>query len=250
MNCSGAEGRIVAMNTPENKRGDRSRDEVLAGEYVLGVLREDERQAVELRLASDRAFASMVNRWEENLTGLDDRYGPDLVPPVRVFAQMEEELFGPDAPVERISLWRSLTFWRGTTLATLAVALLLLVEGPNALWNAAPGAPSQAARLSSEAGAVGLMAYYDEASGTLQFRPLANANPQEASLELWLIDGDQPPVSLGVIPSEHDGFVSVPEMIGLTTKGATLTVTLEPIGGSKTGAPNGPIVAKGKVGSY
>ncbi len=35
------------MTTPENKRSDRSRDEVLAGEYVLGVLSLPDRLRVE-----------------------------------------------------------------------------------------------------------------------------------------------------------------------------------------------------------
>ncbi len=44
------------MTTPENKRSDRSRDEVLAGEYVLGVLSLPDRLRVEYRLRDDKAF--------------------------------------------------------------------------------------------------------------------------------------------------------------------------------------------------
>ncbi len=51
------------MTTPENKRSDRSRDEVLAGEYVLGVLPLPDRLRVEHRLRDDKAFQAIVARW-------------------------------------------------------------------------------------------------------------------------------------------------------------------------------------------
>ena len=47
------------MSTPDQSKGDRSRDEVLAGEYVLGVLAGAERQKVEERLP--RLFDTVIS---------------------------------------------------------------------------------------------------------------------------------------------------------------------------------------------
>ncbi len=118
------------MNTPENKRSERSRDEVLAGEYVLGVLPAKARQEVELRLANDKTFASMVDRWESNLAEFNDGFGPELVPSPKVLADIERELFAFDQVRARPSLWNSVTLWRGLTLISLAAALLFLVTNP------------------------------------------------------------------------------------------------------------------------
>ncbi len=237
------------MNTPENKKSDRSRDEVLAGEYVLGLLPEDERRAVEQRIVNDRTFASMVGRWEHNLIGFNDEFGPDLAPPPKVFTQIENELFGAKVPVERVSLWRSLAFWQGTTLVSAAAAMLLLLAGPGAIWSTNDSGAVQLAELSSKSGDVGLVAYYDPAVGALQLTPAANA-VKEKSLELWLIEGNQPPKSLGVIPLGGDGRITVPDsMRPKIAKGVTFAVSLEPFGGSKSGAPTGPVLMSGKVSS-
>lgn len=60
------------MTTPVGGTGSGAHDEVLAGEYVLGVLSGENARQVEARLKNDPQFAAMVRRWQENLTDLDD----------------------------------------------------------------------------------------------------------------------------------------------------------------------------------
>ena len=60
------------MTSSDRSMGDRSRDEVLAGEYVLGVLSSDDRRKVEARMLRDRNFAAIVYRWQENLSTFSD----------------------------------------------------------------------------------------------------------------------------------------------------------------------------------
>ena len=48
------------MTTQDPESGDSRRDQVIAGEYVLGVLSADDRRKVEARMVLDRAFAAMV----------------------------------------------------------------------------------------------------------------------------------------------------------------------------------------------
>ena len=62
------------MTSPDQSKGGRSRDEVLAGEYVLGVLSYQDRRVVEERMRRDRQFAAIVSRWEANLSAFADEY--------------------------------------------------------------------------------------------------------------------------------------------------------------------------------
>lgn len=97
-------------------------DEVIAGEYVLGVLSAEERRKVEARLAQDRQFAAMVSRWEENLSTLDDEGLPLYLHPI---GRHVLGVTPPDAVFSgRVAggCWHSLTLWRALAFASLAVA--------------------------------------------------------------------------------------------------------------------------------
>lgn len=55
-----------------------------------------------------------------------------------------------------------------------------------------------------------------------------------------------PARSLGIFRPESGGEIVVPaEMRGGLAEGATLAVSLEPVGGSPTGLPSGQVVASG-----
>ncbi|UXN74014.1 anti-sigma factor [Devosia sp. A8/3-2] len=70
----------------------------------------------------------------------------------------------------------------------------------------------------------------------------------EKDFELWAIQGGNNPVSMGVIPANQRSTVSItPEVMAGWGEGSVLAITLEPKGGSPSGAPTGPIVAKGAV---
>ena len=68
--------------------------------------------------------------------------------------------------------------------------------------------------------------------------------------ELWMIEGKNPPVSMGVIPVGATTHIAVkPEAQKKLDAGAVLAVSLEPKGGSPTGQPTGPVVAAGDLKS-
>ena len=60
------------MTTQKPESGDSRRDEVIAGEYVLGALSAEDRRKAEARMATDRNFAAMVIRWQNNLAAFGD----------------------------------------------------------------------------------------------------------------------------------------------------------------------------------
>ena len=236
------------MSTPDQSKGDRSRDEVLAGEYVLGVLNGTERQKVDARLRHDWQFAAMVRRWEENLTQFNDDYA-EVTPPDQLLSKIEDRLFASPATAAAVkgSLWTSLVLWRGLSLASIAA--LGLVFGLDYAEQIRPK-PEAAltADLAGEDRAIALHARYDGTSGRLSVTPVASGGAEKQSLELWLVEGEQAPVSLGVLPQTGQGEIDVPEDLrARLTKGVVLAVSLEPFGGSPTGAATGPVIALGEV---
>jgi anti-sigma-K factor RskA len=63
-------------------------------------------------------------------------------------------------------------------------------------------------------------------------------------LELWAVPGSGAPRSLGLISASGATVVSKAQQL----KGAAaLAVSLEPTGGSPTGAPTGPVLYVGKL---
>jgi anti-sigma-K factor RskA len=240
------------MTGPDNLP-DTNPDDMLAMDFALGALGRDERRAVELRLRSDAAFRALVEGWQAQLSPLDDMTSP-VAPPSAVWDSIAAEI----TPVHRIapmaaeparpSLWNSLALWRGLALAGAAAAAIAVAQfGPGS----APKGDTPQVLVAALAGPDGkplLSASYDPLRGAVVLTPATPRDDAGKSAELWVIEGDQPPRSLGVIdtkgPSAH--VISSKQLKGLQA-GATLAISIEPLGGSPTGQPTGPIVATGKL---
>ena len=79
----------------------------------------------------------------------------------------------------------------------------------------------------------------------LSIQPLQKvALTSDQSLELWALKKDGPPASLGVIAADKLTAVNK-HALPKDTKG--LAVSLEPLGGSPTGAPTGPVLFVGDL---
>ena len=62
------------------------------------------------------------------------------------------------------------------------------------------------------------------------------------------MEGDQAPISLGVLPQTGQGELDVPQDLrDRLASGVVLAVSLEPFGGSPTGQATGPVIALGEV---
>lgn len=235
------------MSKPDQSKGNRSRDEVLAGEYVLGVLPAESRVQVEVRLKQDRQFAAMVHRWEENLSQFNDDYAPAL-PPRDSFSTIETRLFGRDVPqrVSRLArLWNSATLWRAVSLVSLiGVASLAGVE--LGLWEGRYGGRHIVADLKTTNADLSLVANYNRTNGRLRVTPVAATGEAQKSLQLWMIETSGKPHSLGVLPQTGEGeFLVADSMRPALKNGVTLAVSIEPFGGSPTGLPTGSVIGTG-----
>jgi anti-sigma-K factor RskA len=79
----------------------------------------------------------------------------------------------------------------------------------------------------------------------LAIQPLQKvALTPDRSLELWALKKDGPPASLGLIAADKLTAVNQ-HALPKDTKG--LAVSLEPLGGSATGAPTGPVLFVGEL---
>jgi anti-sigma-K factor RskA len=215
----------------------REEDIALAGEYVLGVLDLSARAAVEQRLRSDAAFAALVAEWERDFSAMNESFAahpvPDLMP------QIEARLFGKAAPPARRglgSLWRFLA----GVVAAGAVAVAVLVLLPPSV----PPAPDLTATLAADGQPLSFTASWDGETRELLVRRTAGDAAAAGQVhELWVIAGDQPPVSLGLLDTAE-----LRRALDVLPQGAVLAVSLEPAGGSTTGAPTGPVLVTGVVG--
>lgn len=233
------------MSTDDHTQNSHVPDDVLAGEYVLGVLSADARRAVERRMVTDRAFAALVETWQDDLSSFNEDYREAMPAPV-VFTEIERRLFGTSATgPAKIGLWNSVGLWRWVSFGTSLVAVAVLIYSSGALRERQAGMPL-IAELSAPDKQVNLLASFDASSGRLRIVPVAAGRPQEKSLQLWLVPGSGNPQPLGVFQPSGEGELVIPaELRSTIGDGATLAVSLEPFGGSPTGLPTGPIVASG-----
>lgn len=234
------------MTTPDQSEGDRARDQVIAGEYVLGVLSLEERRNVEARMSRDTAFAAMVGRWAENLSSFNEDY--DLVSPrAAVYPRIEARLFPASQKSGFAGVWSSVTLWRSLTALSVILLAGTVVLQTQPFRPQSPDQPL-VAQMSGEGNAISLVASYQADSGRLSVTPVAAGPSDQKSLELWMISGNDPAVSLGVLPQNGDGEIEIPEaMRSRIAAGVTLAVSLEPYGGSPTGKATGPVIAAGQT---
>jgi anti-sigma-K factor RskA len=225
-----------------------SGDEALAADFALGVLDREAMRDAELRMLRDPAFRALVEGWQADLAPLADEIAP-LAPSAQVWDRIAAEIDPAPAKAAAAdagsaSWWSSLAVWRTLTFGSASAAALaigLLVARP------AP-APLLVATLASSDGAALITAAYDPGRGAVILSPAGSGGDAQHSPELWVIDGDAPPRSLGIIDLANPQAHAIPaERLRGLKPGAILAVSIEPLGGSKTGLPTGPVVATGKL---
>ena len=91
-----------------------------------------------------------------------------------------------------------------------------------------------------------LIAEVDTNTGQITVRSLAAETPAGRSLELWHVAEGQAPRSLGVLQAGADRQ-TIDDAIAAGPAGGLLAVSVEPPGGSPSGAPTGPIVYTGEL---
>lgn len=90
--------------------------------------------------------------------------------------------------------------------------------------------------------------FFDAAANEVGLSHVSGARDQGRDFELWVIEGESPPDSLGVIPEGETANLPLDEETrAKLDRGALLALGLEPQGGAPTGLPTGPMMAAGDL---
>lgn len=225
----------------------------LAAEFVLGLVQGDQRDALEKRRRDDYVFAREVEFWEARLGPIASDIKPEAVSP-EVWEKIAREVGHKPVPLsaskavktEREGIWNSLAFWRNLGIASSALAaacLVFLLTAP------VSPPPSLVATLTLTDGKSAFMASVDRMTGRVMLMPAADMPaPADHTHELWLVPVGGTPRSLGTFVANAPVMIEMPrDMMPGADPQAMLAVSVEPMGGSKTGSPTGPVVASGKM---
>jgi anti-sigma-K factor RskA len=232
----------------------------LAGEYVLGTLRGRARSRFQSWLRDDARLRRTVAEWEARLAPLAAGV-LEVAPPRRVWRAIEGRI-GASAAPRASSFWESLAFWRGWGLIATGCAAALLgaialqkpevVEVPKIVEVPARGMQaSYIAILHATQGNQELVyvAYAGRDSNELWVKNIALRDaPPAHGFELWGLPAKagEPPRSLGMLPNVEKGTIQLAAVADQTLRDfPALAISIEPEGGSRTGLPTGPVVAKG-----
>jgi anti-sigma-K factor RskA len=231
---------------------ENGNDSLRYAEYVLGVLDADARAAVAHEIETTSEAATAVANWQRHLLPLADEVG-DVAPGSYVWARITEALkLGAPArtPTPR-GLWNNLRLWHWVGIGASAVAaaclIVLLTEPRVAPVPAATG--YMVASINQDNGVTGWTATMDLEHARIIVVPATPAaiEPGRAP-ELWLIPAGQKPISVGLIALDKPITLALsPALLSQLGPTAALAVSVEPPGGSTTGQPTGPVVAKGAI---
>ena len=237
---------------------DYSRPELadrLAADYVTGTLRGAARRRFEALLPAHATLRDAERAWRDRLTPLAEAVAP-VEPSAALWGRIEARIHGTPAAAPAIALadgawWRQLAFWRGlsglATACAVGLAVLLATPGPTlppviVVLSAAEPPAGTAAGAVVPASFVASISADGRAMVT---RPLNNVSVQaDRALELWALPASGAPRSLGLIAADKATVVKRGKVLDGT---AALAVSLEPAGGSPTGAPTGPVLYVGKL---
>jgi anti-sigma-K factor RskA len=233
-----------------------------AAEYVLGVLDAAAIRSAEIRLGREPAFALDVAAWQARLLPLISEIAPVPVPfslwPRVLAATGIDNAGAPvtarQSAIEKPSLFDRLAVWRWLTaggFAATAASLAALFIATHPAQTPAPPpviAQEMTATMAQDDGKALFVATIDASNGKLVVLPLGVTIPAGRVAELWLIPPGDAPHSLGLVDPQHAQPVMVPANLraALGPK-ALVAVTIEPPGGSPSGKPTGPIIAKGEI---
>lgn len=219
-------------------RMTKERIESLAAEYVLGSLHGQARRRFERWMMESAQVRREVWYWEEKLSQLSGEV-PAVQPPKSAWRGIERRLWPQQGRAEAKSGLRWL--WPGWSLAATAVAVVLAVL---VVQQPAPSPQLSGAIVQADVSDPLWLVSESGADRLLKLRSVAaSAADAGKDYELWIVPENGQPLSLGVIPAGGVHQVTLSdEARAALAQSRTLAISLEPLGGSPTGAPTGPIL--------
>lgn len=230
----------------------------IADEYVLGLLDAADQAAVEAEMERNAALAQAIGQSRERYLPLDLATPPAPVP-AALWEQIDATLsqatpavpFGgatlaPEtvlAPAANDNRDNRRFGWKAAALSSMAATLSLAVALTWSLGRQAE--PLVIAVLLNEAGEVQAVVE-DFGNDRASIRLLADiAVPDDKAVEVWTLpSAEMGPISLGLLEGGQSRQLKAPAL-PRPQDAQLYEITLEQEGGSPTGRPTGPVLAKG-----
>jgi len=228
-------------------RNPQLRDK-LAAEYVLGTLRGRARARFESLQRYDPALRRTVAEWEARITPLAAA-ASEIAPPARVWKAVSHRIAGA---ARGAGWWAGLAFWRGLAVTGTTFALVLAAYIGVAPRPEPPVA--MVAVMNDDWGQPAMVVSWPPMTAMrdphLRIK-VVQEHPTMASgtaWEMWMLPGGRAaPVSMGLISIDRDQVMKVaPALAGRMGDAWGIAMSVEPAGGSPTGAPTGPVIFKGQ----
>jgi len=216
----------------------------IAREYVVGTLRGRPRTRFETVMSSNTQAQRCVRDWEERLLPLSLELAP-VVPQASVWrsvdARLDREARGREGGGGGVT---ALTRFRWAIAAMIA----LVAVGLGWLLMTRPGTPTAVAVLAPEGQPAiwNVETYPDRERIRIVVAGQIPAQPGK-SYELWALPEGGAPVSLGLMPSKSEARRLDTTQLAALAASTKVAVSLEPPGGSPTGAPTGPVLYVGTI---
>jgi anti-sigma-K factor RskA len=194
-----------------------------------------------------------------------DRLGSHFPPPLSARREVAEQGAEIVALRKRVGRWRGFTAGLGAIAALLAAYIAVSKVAPNLIPAKLRGTGGDlvaqteppergpvdrlVAVLQQAPIAPAFLLTVDTQQRTVVVRRVSAGQENGRSYELWLVNGrSSPPRSLGVVGNDEFTQRPLPANIDLDAlRSASFAVSLEPAGGSPSGAPTGPVLFTGKA---
>ena len=225
---------------------DREDIPAIADDYVLGLLEASDAEAIEAAMERDGELRAAIAKSRERFLPLDTG-----VEPAAVNGELWNNIESRLPPQEKSTANRPIRTandnkrnrWRSIAISAIAATVVLAAGLTFSLTRTAE--PLVIAVLLNEAGEVQAVVE-DFGNEKATVRMLADfAVPQDKTIQLWTLPSREVgPVSLGLIDGVRSARLEGP-VLPTPRSDQLYEITLEQAGGSPTGRPTGPILAKG-----
>jgi anti-sigma-K factor RskA len=225
---------------------DRKDMATLADEYVLGLTETATAAEIEEAMERDPELKAAIALSRERFLPLDTTVTPATVDESlwsRIESALPAQHVASGASVSTVANDNDSKGWKIAALSSTAAALMLAIGLGYSLMRTVE--PLVVAVLINEAGEVQAVVE-DFGNERATVRLLADfAVPNDKTIEVWTLPSrEMGPVSLGLLEGVRSARLDGPALPS-PRDNQLYEITLEQAGGSPTGRPTGPILAKG-----
>jgi len=217
-----------------------SRDaaEALAAEYVLGTLRGPAHARFASLAARDATAAQAMRRWEAAFAPLAGAV-PPVDPPERVWRAIRASIAPRAAGAP--SFWKSFGLVAGGVASVLLAFFLwsAVAPAPEPVFVSMLMGPDNTARME-------VSMYKPDVLRVKMMKPWKDMPGK--GLELWVLPKEGKPRSIGMVRNDMpETVIRIAENDPRVQGASALAVSLEPMTGSPTGQPTGPVLCSGAI---